>query len=307
MSIPKGSIMSIVIHLRRQQGLITRQQALAGGLTRHQIQGHLSRGTWHKIHRGVYWTSPLALDWQTRLWAAVLAVNGAASFRCAAALWGLGLFAEPAIEVSSHQPRSHRAPVGVTVHYPGYLPSHQLAARRGIPCTSIERTLFDCASVLSDNSTERLIESAVRQRLTEFTDLTEFVGSHSRRGRPGSTSLRRILDQRAAGPVTLSDFSELVAQLIRNTGLEPPELEYRIVDDRGRFIMQADLAWPRLRKAIELDGLEWHFGRADVERDRRKRAKARSEGWRILEILWSMYATERAELTSTITRFLGAI
>jgi len=83
-------------------------------------------------------------------------------------------------------------------------------------------------------------------------------------------------------------------------------LEHQIVDSTGVFIMQADLAWPQLKKAIELDGLTWHFGRDDVERDRRKRAAARAQGWRIQEVLWSMYAKERPKLTAQLHQFLAS-
>ena len=49
---------------------------------------------------------------------------------------------------------------------------------------------------------------------------------------------------------------------------------------------------------------EASFGRAEVEKDRRKRNRAKSYGWNIQEILWSMYTDEPAELVEMARRFL---
>ena len=106
--------------------------------------------------------------------------------------------------------------------------------------------------------------------------------------------------------VPLSDFSRRVVQLLVDSGLPRPVIEYRISDSNDQFIMQADLAWPAHKKAWELDGLQWHFGRLDVERDRRKRNRAKSEGWTIQEILWSMYVDSPDQLVQMARKFLDA-
>ena len=69
-------------------------------------------------------------------------------------------------------------------------------------------------------------------------------------------------------------------------------------------VLQTDLAWPDQKKAWELDGLQWHFGREDVERDRRKRNRAKSLGWNIQEILWTMYTDEPERLVAQARSFL---
>ena len=105
--------------------------------------------------------------------------------------------------------------------------------------------------------------------------------------------------------VPLSDFSRLVANLLVDHGLPEPVLEFPILDSTGSHVLQVDLAWPSLRKAWELDGLRFHFGRSDVERDKRKRNRAIAEGWTIQEILWSMYTDEPDELIALARRFLA--
>lgn len=164
---------------------------------------------------------------------------------------------------------------------------------------------MDCAGSVSQVNLERVAESAIRQGLTTWTELERYLIAHARRGRNGSAGLRELIAARAGEPgVPLSDFSRLVSNLLAEAGLPRPKLEYRITNPRGELVMQADLAWPELKMVWELDGLQWHFGRSDVERDRRKRNEAKALGWRIQEILWSMYSNEPAHLVDMARRFL---
>ncbi|MFT7475146.1 MAG: hypothetical protein ACI81L_002083 [Verrucomicrobiales bacterium] len=177
--------------------------------------------------------------------------------------------------------------------------------KRGIPVTGIDRTILDCAGVVGYERTEKLAESAIRQRLTTWIDLIEVLRQHSRQGRNGCLTLRTLLDHRLGDQtVPLSEFSRLVTNLLVQAGLPKPVLEHRIIDDEGRHVLQTDLAWPAQKKAWELDGLQWHFGREDVERDRRKRNRAKALGWNIQEILWTMYTDEPRALVDLARAFL---
>ena len=107
------------------------------------------------------------------------------------------------------------------------------------------------------------------------------------------------------GVVPLSDFSRRIVQLLERAGLPTPEVEYRICDAQGNLLLQADLVWPKHKKIWELDGLQFHFGREDVERDRRKRNAVIAEGWVIQEILWSMYVDNPRALVEMARKFLS--
>lgn len=104
----------------------------------------------------------------------------------------------------------------------------------------------------------------------------------------------------------LSDFSRLVANLLVDNDLPEPVPEHRIYAADGSFIMQTDLAWPLRKKAWELDGLAFHFGRTERERDNRKRNRAKAEGWNIQEILWSMYVDDADGLVALCRQFLAS-
>lgn len=287
-----------------QHGLITREQALVHGFSRSQISRRLSSDDWISIFPGIYRHGATTPTWESELLAAVLSSNGIASHRCAAALWRLDGFTSPPIELTIPH-TSWRGLSGLRVHRSTQWNQRDETDLRGIPCTSIERTILDCAGVISFERTERIAESAIRRELTSWTSLVEVLRTHSRQGRNGCLTLRRLLDFRLGDQtIPLSEFSRLVANLLADAGLPKPILEYRIVDDHGQHILQSDLAWPHLKKAWELDGLEWHFGRDDVERDRRKRNRAKSQGWNIQEILWTMYAEDPQGLIDLARSFL---
>ncbi len=296
--------MSVDEFFRKQYGLITRTQADLVGLTDRQIDHRLATGRWLTEQRSVYRLAAVPMTWEAALLAAVLTTKGVASHRCAAALWGLEPFFGPGIEISV--PHGMRVRLdGVIAHQSRQWKQRARCIRRRIPATGIERTLLDCGAVVSFKTLERLSESAIRQRKTSWRKLLRCLCEHSAQGRNGCGTLRLLLNSRVLdGTVTLSDFSLLVAHLLEDHHLPVPEREYRIVDDEGHLILQADLAWPDLKKAWELDGLAFHFGRDDVERDRRKRNRAKSHGWNIQEVLWSMYVDEPDELVAMARQFL---
>ena len=300
----KESLVDIIDQARSQHGVTTRAQALGYGLSERQIDYRISKGDWVRLHPGVYRLRSAPETWESRLLAAVYAAGGTASHRCAAALWRLDVFSTPDLEVTIPLGGWQRTS-GALVHRSTQCDLLDLSYKRAIPVTGIERTILDCAGVLRIETVERLAESAIRQDLTTWLSLADCLKDHSKRGRNGCLTLRLLLQQRIGdGTVTLSDFSRRVVNLLVEGGIPRPVVEYRIEDEAGQFIMQADLAWPDLKKAWELDGLRWHFGRSDVERDRRKRNRAKANGWNIQEILWSMYVDSPEELVRSARQFL---
>lgn len=289
---------------RQQFGIITRVQARSEGLSSRQIDHRLKQGTWQRVHPSVYRHAVARASWEGRLLAAVLASDGIASHRSAAALWWLELYTTPRPEITV--PRGRRARlVNIREHQSTQWDRRDEILRRGIPCTGIERTILDCGAVVSARTVERLAEAAIRREYTSWLELLRCLRRHSRRGRSGCLNLRRVLELRLIDQtIALSDFGRLIASLLVDAGLPKPLVEYRIHDDAGEFILQADLAWPDRKKAWELDGLQFHFGRTDVERDRRKRNRAKSYGWNIQEILWSMYTDDPDGLVTMARRFL---
>lgn len=290
---------------KRQHGIVTRAQAQAYGLAPHQIDYKVKRGDWVSQHPGVYRAGLVRPTWDSDLLAAVYASNGIASHRCAAALWGLEAFDTPPIEITIAEGRSPRLSIE-RIHRSRQWDLRNETRRRGIPVTGVERTILDCAGVVGLRTLERMAESAIRQRLTTWLKLADCLSEHSRKGRNGCGKLRLLLQHRLqTKTVPLSDFSRRIVQLLDQAGVPSPTVEYVVRDHNGQHLLQLDLAWPEYKKAWELDGLQWHFGREDVERDRRKRNAVIAEGWVIQEILWSMYIDNPRALAQMAKKFLA--
>lgn len=289
----------------RCHGVASRSQLLEAGATRHQIDHRVATGRWQRVHLQVYRLTAMPESWLGRVLAACLATGGLASHRAGAVLWDLGIYREPTPEITVD--RSVRStPAGVLVHQTTQWDRRDAIELCGIPTTGIERTLLDCAAVVTLRRLERLCEAAIRQRKTTWSGLAETLSLHSRRGRNGCGPMRTLLEGRLGTEVPLSDFSRLVANLLEDHDIERPAIEYRVESASGEFIMQADLAWPRRRKILELDGLAYHFGRVERERDNRKRNRAKAEGWNVFEVLWSMYVDNPTALVAQVRQFLTA-
>ena len=288
---------------RNQFGIITRTQAQACGLSARQIDHRVRSGAWVRRYPGVYAMRAATDSWLGDVLAAALDTGGVASHRCAAALWELEIFDEPPVEIAVRKDK--RSDHSTRLHQTTQWDLRDETLLSGIPCTGIERTLLDCAAVVSFRKLERLCEVAIRKNFTSWTQLAHALSIHSRQGRNGCGPMRRLLEFRLGDrTIPLSDFSRLIVQLLEANGIPKPKVEYRIVDEAGDLVLQTDLAWPRRKKAWELDGLAFHFGRTDVERDRRKRNRAIGLGWTIQEVLWSMYVDNPGQLVTMAKQFL---
>lgn len=289
-------------HTARQFGLISRKQAREV-LTKRQVEIRTASGEWIIEREGIYRLRSAPPSWEGDVLARILERDAVASHRTAAALWGLDRRGKRVPEITVPYGRRPRNEPGM--HVSRQWDRRDELERLGIPCTGLNRTILDCAAVTNWRHVELLAEAAIRKNMTSWQQLRSTLIVHSQRGRDGCGTLRRLLDDRAGTPgVTRSDFSLLVVNLLRRNGLPEPVVEYAVSDRAGEHILSLDLAWPDRKKAWELDGLEWHFGRTDVERDRRKRNALVNEGWVLQEVLWSMYADAPDDLVAMARRFL---
>ena len=291
---------------RNQYGLISRHQAFDAGMTRHQIQRQLDARRWRSAAPGVYHNTAVPETPHSRLLAACIAHGGLASHRAAAALHGIDGFrlAQPEIVVA---PGRGRSAAGVRLHRSTQMDLARPVPRGGIPCTGLPRTMLDLASVVNRQRLERALDCVLRQERLTYEDLYEVVVSHSRQGRNGLTRLRAVLDDRCRdGPVPLSDWSRWVSDLLAESGLGRPALEYRVHDAAGGLLAQVDLAYPGRRLAIELDSVRWHHNRESFVSDRRRRNKLQAAGWDVLNFTWEDYADRSAELCAVVAKAFAA-
>ena len=250
-----------------RHGVVTREELLDAGITDRRITRRLASGNLIRVHRGVYRVGHKAPSIEATYLAAVLAAGEGALLngRAAAHLFVLTKGAAPAPEVIA---RTQRRIEGVTMHRSRGLDARDATTFRGIPVTSVPRTLIDIAADLSLDALARAChEAGVRYGTTPKA--VEAVLAR-RPTSPGAKMLRRVIHGDVH--VTLSKLEAHFLELLRNAGLPLP------VTNRPAGGRRVDCRWPEHRLTVELDGYRFHNSRHSWEQDRHREREARARG-----------------------------
>jgi very-short-patch-repair endonuclease len=289
----------------QQDGVVSRAQLRASGLSDRQItQAHAS-GLLVSIHDGVFRHAAIPLTRRGRLWAAQLATkHGAAgSHRSAGALLGFEVWTKlPEITVLG---TSRPSLEGVIVHRTSALDPADTTTVDGLLVTSPARTALDIGAVLPFEVVERVVQTAVLAKKLDVLDILAVLDRTGRRGRNGTAALRAIAHQ-AMPEAQLESMLEMkLLALVRRAGLPEPILQHEIT--AGRRSIRLDMAWPELKLAVEGDGHRWHATSQQVARDRARRRAIRSAGWTLDVYGWddvvSRPTSVIAELRALLPRF----
>jgi hypothetical protein len=281
----------------RQHGVVARRDLLAAGVTSRAIRHRVVRQRLHVLYRGVYAHGRRALTTDGRRIAAVLAAgqDAALSHRAAAAVWELRPSA--ALELTSAGDRRGRE--GFTVHHLP-LPPDEVTSVRGIPVTTVPRTLFDLAAVLPKSQVERAINQAEIRRLMDPLSLADLVDRHP--GRKGITMIKAILEDGA--PITRSELEVRFLSFLKKAGLPRPEVNVPLLV-AGRWI-ECDCVWRDRGVIVELDGLAAHGTAAAFERDRARDRMLHARGWRSVRITWRQLHREPEAVAYDLKTLLSA-
>jgi hypothetical protein len=220
------------------------------------------RGRIHRIHRGVYAVGHRQLSWEGHCLAAVLAHEPAiASHTSAAWLWELLDSRPTSYELSAAHRR--RSTPGIRFHA-GLLKKVDIAERRGIPVTSVPRTLLDLAGRRRQiPSIDRLLHRAAELELLDRRAVEALLARTM--GHPGHPRLREAL--RLYQPrtrVTRSGLERRFLALVEAAGLPSPASNFNV----GAY--EIDCYWPAERFGVELDVFATHGSPLAFERDRER-------------------------------------
>jgi hypothetical protein len=284
----------------RQHGLISRAQAIEAGISPRMISTRLARGELIRVGRGVYRHPVTPGSWEQDMLAACLEFDAVASHRSAASLWRIESYRRGTPEIAV--PRGQRVRrAGLIVHESKqpHLIDQRLIDQ--IPVTGPARTVLDLGAVMNERRVERAAESLIRRGHLSWTDLLDCLVRHSRRGRNGCGRLRRVLDRRLDDQaVPRSEWSRLVANLLVDDGLPAPVVEYVVTTTDGQHLLALDLAWPQFLLGVELDSLSFHGDVERNERDKHKRNRLRSLGWRLFEVTKTIYRHHPDEISDWV-------
>jgi hypothetical protein len=261
----------------RQWGVVSLAQLRGLGLGARAVQLRAESGRLHRLHRGVYAVGHEVLRREGRWMAAVLASGQGAvlSHRSAAAHWGLLDTAAAAIDVTSARGRAGSA--GIRLHRARSLDARDSTNHRGIPVTTLARTLLDLAAVVRPHRLERALAQAERLQLYDHRAINEVIARAN--GHRGRAALARATAREPAW--TRSELEAWFLSLVRETELPEPLVNITLAaPDHPR--LEVDFCWPAQRLIVELDGWETHRTRAAFEADRRKDTALQAIGWRVL-------------------------
>ncbi|MGO3326456.1 hypothetical protein [Gordonia sp. (in: high G+C Gram-positive bacteria)] len=242
--------------LQRQDGVVSRKQALECGCTAADVRRSLRRRDWATIYSGVYVDHTGPLTWRQRAWAAVLDAYSAALCHTSV-LPGLGDTIHIAIEAD----RKVTSRPGVEVHRRTGLQAY-VAWNMCPPRLRIHEVVLDiAASARSETEAIAVLADAVNARITAVPQLRQALAARARM--PRRARVVAVLTDIAGGTCSILEHRYLTG-VERPHGLPVPVRQAPTSFGRKGF---RDLDYPDWGTVVELDGWRFHDTAADRDRD----------------------------------------
>jgi hypothetical protein len=248
----------------RKKGLVTREELLATGLREGQIDWRVQNKLLIPQFEGIYRVGHCAPNLETSYLAAVLACGKGTllSGQAASYLYGVIRGDAPRPEVTTP---TQRRPDGVVVHRTRRV--SDASTYRGIPITTVARTVVDMAADSTPGELAELFHHAV-VRFRVKPHQVEAVLKR-RPNAKGAKTLRRVIngDERAL----LSVLERGFIALLRRHNLPLPKTN---IPNGGHWV---DCRWAEPPLTVELDSYQFHNTRhawlQDYEREREARKR----------------------------------
>ena len=272
---------------RRQAGVFTREQALAAGLSRWQIERRVAAGVWVPLtHVALVASDRTAM---TSAWAVHLTwPDAVVSHWTAAALHGLPV-PEGMPPLHATLSRRLRSTAALVAHRLD-LDEHEVQRLGGVPVTTPQRTAVDCLRVAEPDDARQLITWVLTRRVLSREQLVaEAVASPGRRGTP---QLVRVVAE-TRGDV-LSRAERLLQAVLRRGGVGGWAANVT-VQLAGRSVV-VDLLFARERVVVEVDGWAAHGTREAFETDRRRQNALVNAGYLVLRFTWRDLTEREADV-----------
>jgi very-short-patch-repair endonuclease len=153
-----------------------------------------------------------------------------------------------------------------------------VTVRRGVPATTVARTLVDLAGVVAQDQLAKALDEAERQRVLDVPALDAVLKRTRTRRGPGHKALREALAELAAGRIELtrSVLEDRFLALLDAHGLRRPRMNQWLGD------VEVDALWSDERVVVELDGWAFHGTTRAFQRDRARANALVAAGYRVL-------------------------
>jgi hypothetical protein len=247
-------------------GLVRHRALRRAGVTRAEIEHRLGTGALLREYPGIYRVGHRAPSVEASYLAAVWACGEGAllSGRAAAYHWGILKGRPPRPEVIAPGRRSHK---GVRTSKRKLVPEDG-TIHRGIPVTTVERTLVDLAADLPLSALARAChEAGVKYRTTpKAVDKV----LERRPNAKGAANLRAVMGGEVR--VSLTRLEKRFLALLTANQLPLP------ITNKPAGTYRVDCRWPEHKLTVELDSYRYHNSRQSWEQDRDRERQARARG-----------------------------
>jgi very-short-patch-repair endonuclease len=150
---------------------------------------------------------------------------------------------------------------------------------------------------LTRRELEKAVDEGLIRRLYSLRDVGDLVPRF--KGREGVALLRAVISQRRAATLTRSEAEEMFLNLIRASGLPPPEVNVKL---HGFTV---DFFWRREGVVVEIDGFRYHSTRSAFERDHRKDGVLRAARIEVLRFTYDQVADGPLATVVAVSRALA--
>ena len=258
----------------RQDNVISLDQLLSAGLGRGAIT-HRVRARWlQRLHRTVYLLGAAPPTLMARAQAAAMACGAGAvvSHRSAAEMFGL--LAETERDVDVTVAGRNLAPrAGIRRHRVAELPRHDVTKMRGIPVTSVARTIADLAATEPERDVEAAFQEALYRKIVASPAVAAIIKREPRR--KGAPVIRALIEDPR---MTRSEKERKLLRLIDAAQLPRPVTNVRL---HGCLV---DVYWPEQGLVVEFDGHRAHGHRLAFESNRKRDQVLLAHGVRVMRV-----------------------
>jgi very-short-patch-repair endonuclease len=279
----------------RQRGVVTRKQLEAIGFETATITRWAKAGRLHRLHRGVYAVGHMAISWEARCLAAVLARPGSVASHVTAA-WIHGLLRSRPGTIHLTASTRQRLKRDFVVHFATLEPDDRTVVD-GIPVTSPARTMLDLAPGETVRDLERLLQRARERKILDrrrFDALLARAGGHPGRGKLAD-ALRTFKPEQAT---LRSDLERRFRRLVLAAGLPRPQTNV-VVEG-----YELDCYWEAEGFAVELDVYATHGSPRSFEEDRVREDDLLLEGIELIRVTGRRLKREPRETIARVAAHL---
>ena len=256
----------------RAHGIVTRVELREAGVTPKEIEGRINKGFLIPRYPGVYRVGHAAPSTEAGYMAAVKACGDGALLRGKPAGYFWAILKSPFPPPPEVLTSTERRPPGLKTRRTKRPDRRDVTKCKGIPITTVPRTLVDLAAILDDEALARAChEAGVKYRVTPKH--IDAVLQRMPRAK-GAAKLRRIMS--GDTKVLLSKLEKGFIARLTEADLPLPETNKRI---GGHYV---DCRWPDRGVTVELDGFRFHNSRwsRDQDNEREREAYARGDQFR---------------------------